>query len=173
MDETPKPGEDKTPAASKPAPPRPKRGAREHTRRDSFVGPPTGGAPRHPAVVLPALLVSLAVVAALGGGAAATASFWLPKLMGPVASPDPRIAGLEARVKALEERPPASPPVPAAAPTPVPAPIVDKAALDELVRRQGESEARAADLALRLGAIESAEAKTVRADPALPANTHD
>ena len=173
MDEPPKPGDDKTPAAPEPAPPRPERGADENARRDSFVGPPTGGTPRHPAVVLPALLVSLAVAAGLGVGAAATASFWLPRLKGLVASPDPRIAGLESRVKALEERPPAQAPAPLAAPVPVPAPalepVVDKAALDELARRLGESEARAADLARRLSVIEGMEAKTARTDPAAPA----
>ena len=151
MDKTPKPGEDKAPAAV-PAP------------------------PRHPSVVLPALLVVLAVVAAAGAFASATASFWLPKLKALVASPDPRVAGLESRVKALEERPlPAPAPVAAPVPAPVPAPpaaptpIVDKAVLDELVRRLDESEARAGDLARRLQAIESAEAKAARADASAPA----
>ncbi|MEK7246435.1 MAG: mitofilin family membrane protein, partial [Pseudomonadota bacterium] len=134
-------------------------------------------------MVLPALLVSLAIFAAAAAGAAATASFWLPKVKGLLAAPDPRIAGLEARVKALEERPPApapasiaaaapapvAGPVPAPAPALTPAPIVDKAALDELVRRLGESEAGAAELARRLAMIESAEAKTARTDPAAPA----
>ena len=173
MDETPKPGEtgdrareardNKPPAAPKPAP------------------------PRHPGVVLPALLVSLAVVGALGVGAAATASSWIPKLQALIAAPDPRVAGLESRVRALEERPPVfapaqdsglearikaleeRPSTSVSAPVPAPASGVDKAAHDELVRRLGESETRAADLARRLGLIESADAKTARADSAAPA----
>jgi hypothetical protein len=152
MDETPKPTDDKTAADAAAAPPR-------------------------PAVILPALLVSLLVVGALAVAVAATAPRWLPWAQGrlaPTAAPslDPRIAALEARVKALEEQPPPAPP-PASAPAssaPIQSPpVVDKAAFDDLVRRLNESEARAADLARRLQAVEAAEAKAARADPAAPA----
>jgi uroporphyrinogen-III synthase len=171
-DQTPKPGGGETPAA-KPEPAR-------HPRR-----------PRPAGVVLPALLASLLVALALGVGAALAVPYWLPKakaLLSSPASPDPRVAALEARVKALEERagesprassdaplsgrpPPAPPPAPTpASSAPIPsAPTVDKAALDELVRRLGESESRAADLARRLQAVEAAEAKAARSDPTAPA----
>ena len=181
MDETPKPGEtgDHT------------RGARDDKAPPAPKSAPPNSPPRQPSVVLPALLVSLAVAGALGVGAAATTASWVPKLQVLVAAPDPRIARLESRVRALEERPPVSapaqgsglearvraleerPPAPVAAPAPVSAPAiaagVDKAAHDELVRRLGESEARAADLARRLGLIENADVRTVRADSAASA----
>jgi hypothetical protein len=131
--------------------------------------------PRRGGVVLPALFVSLLVAGALATAAAATAPRWLPWVRAELATPDPRVAALEARVKALEERAlPVSTPTPAPAPPsimapPPAAPAIDQSALDDLVRRLGESEARAADLARRLQAVEAAEAKAARADPMAPA----
>ncbi len=147
-------------------------------------GPEAGApeTPRRSGVVVPAALVSLLVAAALVVGVAAAAPHWLPRVKSLLAAPDPRVAALEARVKALEERasePPRaleksaneSPRALSEAPQPAPqpAPSVDKAAFDDLARRLGESEARAADLAQRLQAVEAAEAKAVRSNPVAPA----
>ena len=143
-------------------------------------GPEAGApeTPRRSGVVVPAALVSLLVAAALVVGVAAAAPHWLPRVKSLLAAPDPRVAALEARVKALEERasePPraleksANESPRALSEAPQPAPSVDKAAFDDLARRLGESEARAADLAQRLQAVEAAEAKAVRSNPVAPA----
>lgn len=136
-------------------------------------GPEAGApeTPRRSGVVVPAALVSLLVAAALVVGVAAAAPHWLPRVKSLLAAPDPRVAALEARVKALEERANESPRALSEAPQPAPqpAPSVDKAAFDDLARRLGESEARAADLAQRLQAVEAAEAKAVRSNPVAPA----
>lgn len=124
-----------------------------------------------PAVVAPAMLAALLVVAAVLGFGAATRDSWLPLVRGPqppVSDPSPQIAALEARVKTLEDRPAPMPlPVPGAASAPAPA--VDKAALENLARRLAESESRAADLAKRLAAMESARVQYTRADAAAQA----
>ncbi|MBM3952891.1 MAG: hypothetical protein FJ311_15770 [Rhodospirillales bacterium] len=176
MDETPKPTDDKGQPAD-----------------DKGMGKSVATPPR-PAVVLPAFIISLLVVGALAVAIAATLPRWLPWVQARLASPadpplDPRVAALAARVKALEERAGESPRAltdaplsgrPLSVPTPAPAPpsimapppaapAVDKAAFDDLARRLGESEARAADLARRLQAVEAAEAKAARADPMAPA----
>ncbi|MBM3952204.1 MAG: hypothetical protein FJ311_12220, partial [Rhodospirillales bacterium] len=157
MDETPKPTDDKGQPAD-----------------DKDMGKSVATPPR-PAVVLPAFIISLLVVGALAVAIAATAPRWLPWVRAELATPDPRVAALEARVKALEERAlPVSTPAPAPAPPsimapPPAAPAVDKAAFDDLVRRLNESEARAADLARRLQAVEAAEAKAASADTMAPA----
>ncbi len=128
--------------------------------------------PPSPAVVAPAMLAALLVLAAVLGFGAATKDSWLPLLRGPQ-SPDfsLRIATLEIRVKTLEERPvPAPSPAPGAASAPAPAvdkaalPAVAQTALEDLARRLAESESRAADLARRLAAVESARTQQPRAD---------
>ena len=126
-----------------------------------------------PSAVLPAAAMSLLVVAAMAGGAVATRDAWLPLLRGgpqiQAADPSPQIAALEARVKALEDRPPVSTPTVSPALPPVSAPALDKAQWDDLARRLAESESRAADLAQRLAAVEGARTQHARTDAAAQA----
>ena len=136
------------------------------------AAPPLSASAARPAVVFPALMVSVVVVVLAAGGVVATKDAWLPLLRGPQVQvpPDvsPRIAALETRLKALEDRPVASSPTPASAPAINTPPAIDKTQLDELTRRLAESESRAADLVQsltrRLAVVEGARAQHARAD---------
>jgi hypothetical protein len=144
----------------------------DETAKPPEIKAPEGKAPRPPRVVLPAVAASLVVVAAAFAVAYVTHPRWLPRLASPAPpAPDPRIVALEARVKAIEERPaPITPLAVVPSPAPAAAPqAVDQSVLDDLARRLGESETRAADLARKVQTLEAAEAKAARVDPVAPA----